>query len=154
MPLRLNVGASQKVSDNHYGSRGASVNLELELDGSLLAEPARLQEKIRALFGLVRRSVAEELNGANGHKPSPAPAEATAPASANGSSNGAGNGQCNRAIRRATPPQCKALYALARQQGLDLAEWLYERAQVRRPDDLTVRQASGCIDALKAPANP
>jgi hypothetical protein len=153
MPLRLNVGASQKVSDNHYGSRGASVNLELELDSGLVAEPARLQEKIRQLFALVRTSLAEELNGANGHRPSPTPAKSTPPVPANGSS-GAGNGQRSGAIRPATPAQCKALYALARQQGLDLADWLYQHAQVRRPDDLTVRQASGCIDALKAPANP
>ena len=29
MPLRTNVGVSRKVSDNNYGSRGASVNLEV-----------------------------------------------------------------------------------------------------------------------------
>ena len=63
MPLRLNVGASRKVTDNNYGSRGASVNLELELDTSLVAEPQKLQERIRDLFDLVRTSLAEELNG-------------------------------------------------------------------------------------------
>jgi len=63
MPLKLNVGASRKVTDNNYGSRGASVNLELELDASLVAEPQKLQERIRDLFDLVRTSLAEELNG-------------------------------------------------------------------------------------------
>src|SRR5437899_5709876 len=63
MPLKLNVGASRKVTDNNYGSRGASVNLELELDASLVAEPAKLQDRIRDLFDLVRASLAEELNG-------------------------------------------------------------------------------------------
>jgi hypothetical protein len=29
--IRLNVGASRKVSDNHYGSKGGNVNIELEL---------------------------------------------------------------------------------------------------------------------------
>src|SRR5262245_16975493 len=72
MPLKLNVGASRKVTDNNYGSRGASVNLELEVDASLAAEPGKLQEEIRRLFGLVRASLAEELNGhgpadTNGH---------------------------------------------------------------------------------------
>ena len=37
MPLKLNVGASRKVGDNNYGSRGASINLEMELDGTLRA---------------------------------------------------------------------------------------------------------------------
>src|SRR5207245_8366813 len=54
MPLRLNVGASRKVTDNNYGSRGASVNLELELelDASLVADSPKLRERIRELFGL------------------------------------------------------------------------------------------------------
>src|SRR5258705_5676704 len=61
MPLRLNVGASQKVSDERYGSRGASVNLEIELDSALALDPAKLQERVRQLFALVRQSVSEEL---------------------------------------------------------------------------------------------
>ena len=39
------------------------LNLELELDASLVAEPQKLQERIRDLFDLVRTSLAEELNG-------------------------------------------------------------------------------------------
>ena len=50
MPLRLNVGASQKVSDERYGSRGASVNLDVELDSALVMDPAKLQERVRQLF--------------------------------------------------------------------------------------------------------
>ena len=63
MPLKLNVGASRKVTDNNYGSRGASVNLELEFDTGLASEPDKLHERIRHLFGLVRASLTEELNG-------------------------------------------------------------------------------------------
>jgi len=47
MPLKLNVGLSRKVGDTNYGSRGASVNVELELESSLVGEPAKLQERIR-----------------------------------------------------------------------------------------------------------
>ncbi len=50
MPLKTNVGVSRKVADNNHGSRGASVNLELELDSSLIQEPGRLQERIRQAF--------------------------------------------------------------------------------------------------------
>ena len=70
MPLKLNVGASRKVTDNNYGSRGASVNLEIDLDTALVTDPPKLQEKIRHLFQVARTSLAEELNGghhANGH---------------------------------------------------------------------------------------
>ena len=70
MPLKLNVGASKKVGENNYGSRGASINVEMELDSALVGDPARLQERIRQLFGLVRTSLAEELNG-NGNDPQP-----------------------------------------------------------------------------------
>jgi hypothetical protein len=47
MPMRLNVGATKKVSDNNYGSRGASVNLEIELDSCLVMDSAKLQERSR-----------------------------------------------------------------------------------------------------------
>src|SRR5207253_2873718 len=67
MPLKLNVGASKKVGEANYGSRGASINLELELDANLVSEPSKLQDKIRQLFGLVRTSLAEELNAGNGN---------------------------------------------------------------------------------------
>lgn len=153
MPLRLNVGASQKVSDNHYGSKGASVTLEVELGGAILHEPDKLQTRIRKLFALVRQAVQEELhrNGAPATPtpPAPPPVPASPPPAANG------NGKPNAGgVRPATPAQCKALYALARQQGLTLADWLQERTQVRRPDDLTVRQASTLIDVLRATSVP
>jgi hypothetical protein len=36
MPLKLNVGLSRKIGEENYGSRGASVNLELELDAGCI----------------------------------------------------------------------------------------------------------------------
>ncbi len=62
MPLKTNVGVSRKVADNNYGSRGASVNLEVELDSSLIQEPERLQERIRQLFRLAQQAIDEELS--------------------------------------------------------------------------------------------
>src|SRR2546421_2001743 len=109
MPLKLNVGASRKVSDNHYGSRGASVNLELELDASLITEPTRLQERIRQLFSLVRVSLTEELNGGNGHPAAPEPNNSAPPSRPPAQANGSGS-QRNGGMRPATPAQVKALY--------------------------------------------
>ena len=62
MPMKTNVGLSRKVADNNYGSRGASVNLEVELDSSLLQEPERLLDRIRQVFRLAQRAVDEEFS--------------------------------------------------------------------------------------------
>ena len=47
MPLHLNVGLSQKVGQPNFGSRGAHVNFEVELEASLVHEPEALREQIR-----------------------------------------------------------------------------------------------------------
>lgn len=145
MPLTINVGLSRKVGEANYGSRGASVHMELEADGSLVTEPMKLQEKIRQLFALVRTSLAEELNGGNGHAPAasagPLPAGAAPPVNGNGGPKGGS--------RPATPAQVKALYAIIRQQGRELGSVLHDRCQVSRPEELTLRQASQLIDQLK-----
>jgi hypothetical protein len=136
MPLRVNVGLSKKVGEENFGSRGASVNLELELDSNLANEPGKLQDKIRQLFGLVRTSLTEELNGAsNGH----ASAAATNGAAAKPPAN----------TRRATQSQIKALHAIAKDRRLDLGSLLNERFRVNRPDDLSIKQASELISSLQ-----
>ena len=153
MPLKLNIGASKKVTDQNYGSRGASVNLEIELDASLVKEPAKLQEKIRYLFGLARQAVTEELNGGgtNGHA---AKADNGNGPSKPAGSNGNGNGtQRNGGQRQATQSQVKAIHAIARSRRIDVAQFLNERFHVSRPDALTIQEASQVIDELKADVN-
>ena len=61
--IKLNVGASRKVSDNHYGSRGGNVNIELELDSTLALDSQKLRDHIRKLFDLANASLSEELQG-------------------------------------------------------------------------------------------
>ncbi len=154
MPMRLNVGASKKIGEANYGSRGASVNLELELDATLVLEPAKLQEKIRQLFGLVRTALTEELNnGNNGHTTPSTPHDPTASMPPPQPTNGNGTAPRSGSVRRSTPAQIKALYAIAREQGLDLRAWLRDRCQVERPDDLNIRQASTLIENLKSSGN-
>lgn len=140
MPMKLNVGLSRKIGEANYGSRGASVNLEMELDSGLVLEPAKLQEKIRQLFGLVKTSLAEELNGGNHGQTAPA----NAPANGNGQ-----NPQRSSQPRPATQSQVKAIYAIARQYRLRLDNILKDRFQVERPEDLTIKEASSIIDELK-----
>jgi hypothetical protein len=152
MPLRLNVGLSRKVGEANYGSRGASVNVELEVDGSLIGDPDKLKERIRQLFSLVRSSLTEELNGNNHTHPPDQDRNAQNPSPPHRS---AENGSRRTAVqpsnlsRPATQSQIKAIYAIAHSQHLDLVAFLLERFQVRQPADLTVPEASQVIDELK-----
>jgi hypothetical protein len=133
--MKLNIGLSKKVGEANYGSRGASVNVEMEFDSSLASEPGKLQARIRQLFGLVRTSLAEELNGTKD--------------AGNGKGNGPDNGQKPAPARRATQSQAKALYAITKHQRIDLASWLRRRFHVDRPEDLALKEASQAIDELK-----
>jgi hypothetical protein len=140
MPLKLNVGLSRKVGETNYGSRGASIHMELELDSALVSEPGKLQEKVRQVFGLIRTSLAEELNGSNG--------SGQAHGQANGNVTQPTNVQKSNG-RPATQSQVKAINAIARNQRLDLARYLNETYGVQRPEELDLKTASKVIDHLK-----
>ena len=172
MPLKLNIGLSRKVGEANYGSRGATVNVELEVDSSLATEPAKLQERIRAMFNLVRASVNEELNGSNGNAPTEAPAPAPPSTNGNGNGNGYhqappkntnGNGNGNgNGYRQASPPangskarpatvsQVRAIHAIASRLNVNLNKLLTDRFQIASPEQLSLRDASGLIDELKS----
>lgn len=152
MPLKLNVGASKKVGEPNFGSRGASINLELELDGTLIGEPAKLHARIRELFALARQAREQELNG--GHDPKPPEKNGASAPAGSPSSPSNGNVLGNGRTRPATPAQIKALYGITRHQGLDLSAVLREHCQVGRPEELTLRQASSLIDNLKSTGSP
>ena len=61
MSVKLNIGLSRKVGEASFGSRGASINLEVELDNGVLNDPGQLRDRIHELYGLARQSVDEEL---------------------------------------------------------------------------------------------
>jgi hypothetical protein len=142
------------VGEANYGSRGASINVELELDGGLLGEPARLQERIRHVFALVRTSLTEELQrapGSQGHDPNPPPPNGQATSTDRQAASGKdAGGEQGGGRRPATAAQVKALYAICRQRELDLHRTVRDRCRLDRPEDLTLRQASSLIDALKS----
>jgi hypothetical protein len=145
--LKLNIGLSRKVGEANFSSRGASVNLELEVESGLVREPDKLHEKIRSLFSLAKRSVEEELNGQS-H------ADQNGNGNGNGPHNGTnGNGSSTTNGRQATVSQVRAIHAIANRQKLDLAAELRSRFGVDRPDDLSLSQASELIDAIKPETN-
>lgn len=146
--LKLNVGWSRKAGEANFGSRGASVNLELEVEAGLVNQPEELQERIRRLYRLAKASVDEELNGSsepingNGH---------TNGHQSNGHhhANGHSNGSRRSNGRSATASQVRAIHAIASRQRIDLAGELRQRYDVDRPDDLSISEASELIDAIK-----
>src|SRR3984957_6252815 len=89
MPLKTNVGISRKIADNNYGSPGASVNLEVDLESSLIQEPERFQDRIRQVFRLAQQAIDDELNRQQGNSATNGHA---APPSCNGHVADNGNG--------------------------------------------------------------
>jgi len=106
--LRLNAGLSRKIGEPDFCSRGASVNLELEVESHLVSEPDALLERIRKLFTLARQAVDEELN--NGRRS--APTQNQRAAASNGT-NDKPNG------RPATAAQVKAIRSICDRLDLD-----------------------------------
>jgi len=125
------------------------VNLELELDSSLVGDADRLKDRIRHLFGLAKASVDEEL--AAGAAPSAANGNGSAPtpSASNGHAAGKTNGRRRDGTRSATASQVRALHAIADRRKLDLSALLGERFQIDDPAGLTIIEASNPIDELK-----
>jgi hypothetical protein len=163
MPLKTNVGVSRKVADNNYGSRGASVNLEVELDSTLINEPERFHDRIRQVFRLAQQAIDEELGrqqaGTTGHATNGSASGQAAQPSHNGTNGNTtnGNGQHTSGNGRTVPTASEKQIGYARQlakgiQGLgirrldSLAEKMYSKPLIA----LTTLDASGLIDTLKA----
>ena len=146
--IKLNVGACRKVSDNHYGSKGGNVNIELELDSSLALDSTKLRDHIRKLFDLANASLTEELQANN----EPASVEEIRHQrnddSFNGNGTGAGHAVSVVPVRLATEKQIICIQGLARKHGVPVPE-LLKQAGVRVFNDMTVRQASQMIESLK-----
>ena len=140
--LKLQVGSSKKVSDPNFGSHGASVELAIELDGGLVADPDQLRERIRALFALAKASIDEELCGRS--QPADDPGDGT-----NGHVHTNGRGTPRDGTRGATASQVRALHAIANRRRLDLTALLVQRYQIHDPTALTITEASALIDELK-----
>ena len=168
MSVKLNIGLSRKVGEANYGSRGASINLEVELDNGVLNDPGQLRERVHDLYVLARESVDEELQRpadagpgefsyANGN----GRAHTNGAANGNGHSNGhASNGHSNNGsssngqngrveVARATQSQIRAIFAISKRQGLDPHTLISDRFRVHKMEDLTIREASSLIDDLK-----
>jgi hypothetical protein len=163
MPVKLNVGVSRKVGLPDYGSVGATCNIEVELDGSLLkGDLEAFHAQVRHAYGAARQAVHDELarlQAAGTQAPTKPPARDAVNGPGPGDSHARGNGEAvlagrttaegPRSGKPATASQVKAIRSIARQNGTDLVAILGDQYDVERPEDLTLRQASALIDWLK-----
>ncbi len=149
--LRLNIGYNRKDGAN-FCSRGASVNLEIEVESGLVREPDKLQAKVDYMFDLAKASVDAQLDG-NGHTDqSSAGGNHDHHSDTNGNGrNGSGSRRTNG--RQATASQVRAIHAIANRRRLDLTTELRDRFGVDRPDDLGIGEASEFIDSIKPATN-
>lgn len=137
--LKLNVGLSRKVGEANYGSRGASVNLELEVESGLATESDALRDRVRQLFRMARAAVDEELNG-NGQ------ANGDSRSRTNGHSASNGNG------RQASDKQLTYARQLAGQipgLGARRLESICQTMFGKPLVELSTLDGSGLIDTLK-----
>ena len=162
MPLKLNVGVSRKIGLPQFSSVGASCNLELELDATLMERDLDgFHSQIRSAYETAHQAVHDELARLQMTGDSIAGGSTRELATAdpqNGRHRALDTGQSMRVqsewprVRRpATRSQVKAILAIARGQDADLSRLLHEKFSVERPEDLTIRQASTLISLLKNP---
>jgi hypothetical protein len=145
MAIKVNVGFSRKVGEPNYGSRGASVQLEVELDRTAIDDAERFRWEIERIFERVRDSVDRELQRRLSppppHEPPGCCGECSPPRDQDGG---------HRAQRLATPNQVRAIQTMARHRGVDLCRLFSAGLNGKTTDELTIEEASLLIDQLNS----
>ena len=142
MTHKITVGLQQKVGQPNYGSLGATCHLELTLTNDEARNTDAITSRIRDAFTCCRDRIAEELGS-----------DPPRPYSPDGSREQTETRPPqNGRIRPASEAQIRALHAIAAKHGIVLASELEAQFGVTTPAELTIRQASQMIDALKSTA--
>jgi hypothetical protein len=144
MAVTVNVGFSRKVGEPNYGSRGASVQLEVELDQAAIEHGEQLQAEIEKMFQRARDAVERELQ----RKPSPS-SEGEAVLEG-GCDSIKSEHHTTRVPRLATPYQIRAIQTIAENRGIDLNGLLETDFGTKTAEELTIVAASRLIDRLKS----
>jgi hypothetical protein len=163
MAMKVNLGLSKKLGLANFGSVGATCNLELEMDQSLLqSDPEGFQQRVRRIYAIAAQAVSDELARQAGAQPAgtagnPAPTEhanaATSPAGNGAGNRPTGNGQRNGNGHTASAKQLEYARQLAGQikgLGVRKLETLAQKMFSKPLAAITSIDASGLIDTLKS----
>jgi len=135
--IRLNVGLSRKIGQANYGSKGGSVNLEVEVAD---LDHAKLRESIHKLFQLAKASLEDEL-GHDGPEVHDKPVVQISAQATGQTLQEAVATNC----RLVSGKQITYLQNLARTQRRDLQKECLEQFETY-PERLTSKQASTLIE--------
>ena len=135
--IRLNVGLSRKIGQANYGSKGGSVNLEVEVAD---LDHTKLRDAIHKLFTLAKQSLEDEL-GQDGADVQDKPVVQVSVKPEGQNLQEAVTANC----RLASGKQLSFLQNLARTQRRNL-EQECEQAYQALPERLTSKQASTLIE--------
>ncbi len=149
--IKLNAGFSRKVGEPNYGSRGASVNVELELESSLVGDPNALLDRIKGLYAIARQAVEAELESGHAASNGNSTHGDRRPASDRSMNGPDGNGRS--AVRPATASQARAIRAICDRSRRNADDVASQRFGVHTVEELTLKEASSLIDELKANAD-
>jgi hypothetical protein len=162
VPLKLNVGVSRKLGLPEFSSVGASCNVEVELDSSLLrSDLDGFHAQVRGAFVAACQAVDDELSRLQSRPTRPAVVH-IGESRRNGSAAHARGEQAGSSrvatrpeeagdpAKPATANQVRAIVTMARWRSVDLVGLLRDEYGVDRPEHLSRADASRCIDRLKA----
>ena len=161
MPMTLSIGLSRKLGLPDYGSLGASCNVSVELDATLLRDDLDgFHAQVRKAYAACRQAVQDELSRHQAVEPSQEPtrppsasAGRTGPQNGNGNGNGRPTASNGNGAHNASSKQLDYINQLARQirgLGIRRVESLAQRMFGKPLAGLSSLDASGLIDTLKA----
>jgi hypothetical protein len=144
MAVTITVGFSRKVGEPNYGSRGASLHVEIELERHTMDDPERFQSEVEKMFDRLREEVDRELQ-----RKVPSPSDTDGSSEGDSSEPKSSNGR--RSVpRSATPNQIRAIQTIARHRGVDLSQLVAIRFEGRTAAGLSIVEASLLIDELQS----
>jgi hypothetical protein len=167
--ISANVSKKVPIAGLEYSSQQFGAAMEIEVSDS--DKPEAIHARIHELYALLSNSIDAQISGAsqppsNGYSapavtaatartlPLPAQPQPIAQQARNGYSNGrnrvasvsSANGNGRRVT--ATEAQCRAIFAICKSQGVNMADALAD-FNVADPKELHVKDASRLIDQLK-----
>jgi len=156
--IRLSANLSKKIPIGgvQFSSQQFGAAMEIEVgDGD---KPEAIKERIRELYSMLSNAIDEQLLGErekrirNGSHTPDSPAARSDAAYGNGRNPRNGRATGNGRRLNATEAQCRAIHAICKSLGTEIASALADY-NVARVEDLNVRDASRLIDELKATQN-